>query len=77
MLGFDEIDSGGTPRMWHCDMRIPFCEHHVSTREDDGTGSDTTCAAHLSEGLAFECPYGSISEAKVGEFPCVDADPIG
>lgn len=57
-------------------MREPFCEYHVSTREADGTGSDTTCAAHLADGRAFECPYGDLEEAKSVEYPCVDGKPI-
>lgn len=57
-------------------MREPFCDCHVSTREKDGTGSDTTCAAHLADGRAFECPYRSFVDAKSADYPCEDARPI-
>ncbi len=58
-------------------MRTPFCDLHTSTREDDGTGSDTTCTAYLADGLAMECPYDSIADAKNQEFPCVNGRPMG
>ena len=56
--------------------RPPFCDWHVSTREDDGSGSNTMCAAHMAEGVVFECPYASLAHSKIGEYPCVDGRPI-
>ena len=57
-------------------MRSPFCHWHFSTREKDGTGSDTTCTAHLADGHAFECPYQDLAEAKSAKCPCEDGEPI-
>ena len=66
---WDKTD-GGLP------VRKPFCDHHVRTREKDGSGSDTTCAAHLADGRAFECPYDSLVHARGVQYPCVDGKPI-
>jgi len=51
-----------------------WCHWQVKAHED--TSVTWTCAAHLCEGRAFECPYRDMEHAKQDPYPCVDAEPV-
>lgn len=57
-------------------MADQWCDWQVKAMEDVGEPDSWTCAAHLNEGRAFQCPYKNMDDAKNRQYQCVDAEPV-